>query len=142
MKRAAAIVLGAGLSFILGAADDLPPIPSTPKKPVIDEYVGGVKVTDDYRWLEPASSQEAREWSNAQNARTRAYFDRLAMRRSLGETLTRLLSTDSTRFSSLNFTGGTLFAIETKPPKLQAYLVTLDSADDPASARTIVDPNA
>jgi prolyl oligopeptidase len=138
MKFAAAVSLSA---LLCTAADDLPPIPSTPKKPVIDEYAGGVKVTDDYRWLEPASSQEAREWSNAQNARTRAYFDRLAMRRSLGETLTRLLSTDSTRFSGLSFTGGTLFAIETKPPKLQAFLVTLDSADDPASARTIADPN-
>ncbi len=34
-----------------------------------------------------------------------------------------------------------LFAIETQPPKPQSFLVALTSPDDPASARTIVDPN-
>jgi prolyl oligopeptidase len=140
MRALAAIVLAGALCS--AAADDLPPIPSTPKRPVTDEYTGGVKIVDDYRWLEPPSSSEVREWSNSQNARTRAYLDRLPMRRSIGESLTRLLSTDSTRFSALSFTGGTLFAIETKPPKPQAFLVTLDSVDDPGVARAIVDPNA
>ncbi|HLX44351.1 MAG TPA: prolyl oligopeptidase family serine peptidase [Bryobacteraceae bacterium] len=139
MKALAAIVLAGALCT--AAADDLPPIPSTPKRPVTDEYTGGVKIVDDYRWLEPPSSSEVREWSNSQNARTRAYLDRLPMRRSIGESLTRLLSTDSTRFSALSFTGSTLFAIETKPPKPQAFLVTLDSVDDPGAARAIVDPN-
>ena len=43
----------------LHAADDLPPIPATPKKPVIDDY-GGVKVGDDYRWLEAGADPEVK----------------------------------------------------------------------------------
>jgi prolyl oligopeptidase len=139
MNVAAALVLGA---LVCAAADELAPIPPTPRKPVTDEYAGGVKIVDDYRWLEPASSQEAREWSNLQNARTRAFLDHLPMRPAISETLTRLLSGESTRFSALSFRGGTLFAIETQPPKLQPFLVTLDSADEPGSAHPIVDPNA
>ena len=138
MKIAAMVVVGA---LVCAAADDLPPIPPTPKKPVTDEYQG-VKVVDDYRWLEPASSPEVREWSKLENARTRAYLDHLPMRPAIAEALERLLASQSTRFSSLNFRGGTLFAIETQPPKPQPFLVTLASADDPGSARAIVDPNA
>src|SRR5579863_3036956 len=138
MNLAAAAIV----ALLCAVADDLPPIPVTPRKPVTDEYVGGVKVVDDYRWLEPAPSQEARDWSSLQNARTRAYLDRLPARPAISETLTRLLSGQSTRFSNLRFRGGTLFAIESQPPKLQPFLVTLASADEPGSARAIVDPNA
>src|SRR5271154_6275579 len=110
MKLATAMVLGAVLGTVLGvAAADLPPVPSTPKKPVTDEYTGGVKIVDDYRWLEPASSKEAREWSNLQNARTRTFLDHLPIRPAVSEALTRLLSSQSTRFSALSFRGGTLF---------------------------------
>jgi len=139
MKIAAAMLVSA---LWCAAADDLPPIPSTPKKPVTDEYTGGVKIVDDYRWLEPASSQETREWSNLENARTRTFLDHLPMRPAISETLARLLSSESTRFSALRFRGGTLFAIEAQPPKLQPFLVTLASADEPGSAHAVVDPNA
>jgi prolyl oligopeptidase len=139
MKFAITIIIG---TLLCAAAYDLPPIPSTPKKPVTDEYTGGVKIVDDYRWLEPSSSQEAREWSNLENARTRAFLDHLPMRKAVSETLTRLLSSESTRFSALSFRGGTLFAIEMQPPKLQPFVVTLASADEPGSAHAIVDPNA
>ena len=62
---------------ILGvAADNLPPVPQTPKKPVTDDYQG-VQVVDDYRWLEPPADADVRKWSDQQNARTRAYLDRL-----------------------------------------------------------------
>lgn len=132
--------------FAMGcaAADDLLPIPPTPKKPVIDDY-HGVKVTDDYRWLEAGATPEVREWSKQQNARTRAYLDGLPARAAIVERLKQLYATSNTtrsvRFDDLRFSGGVLFAIETQPPKLQSFLVTLTSPDDPASARAIVDPN-
>jgi prolyl oligopeptidase len=122
------------------SADDLLPIPATPKKPVVDDY-HGVKVTDDYRWLEAGAAPEVREWSKRQNARTRDYLDRLPARAAIVERLTRLYSTRSARFDDLRFCGGTLFAIETQPPKLQSFLVALASPDDPGSTRAIVDPN-
>src|ERR1700690_2014918 len=82
------------------AADDLPPIPPTPKKPVTDEYQG-VAVVDDYRWLEPSNDPEVRKWSDQQNARTRSYLDGLANRAAIVERLHQLNSSSSIRFSSL-----------------------------------------
>jgi prolyl oligopeptidase len=123
------------------AADDLLPIPATPKKPVVDDY-HGVKVTDDYRWLEGGAAPEVQEWSKQQNARTRAYLDHLPARGAIVERLRQLYSTRTARFDDLRFRGGVLFAIERQPPKPQSFLVALTSPDDPASARTIVDPNA
>ena len=58
------------IGFLALAADNLPPPPATPKRPVTDEYQG-VKVVDDYRWLENPSDSEVRQWSDAQNSRTR-----------------------------------------------------------------------
>src|SRR5438552_18827079 len=43
--------------------------PETPKKPVTDEYQG-VKVEDDYQWLENDSDPAVKGWSDAQNQRT------------------------------------------------------------------------
>src|SRR5665213_870991 len=123
------------------AADDLPAIPQTPKKPVTDEYQG-VQVVDDYRWLEPSADADVRKWSDQENVRARAYLDRLASRAGLVERLNQLNSSSSIRFSGLVSRGGVLFAMKTQPPKRQAYLVALASPDDPDSARTVVDPNA
>jgi len=122
------------------AADELPAIPQTPKKPVTDEYQG-MQVVDDYRWLEPPADADVRKWSDQENVRTRAYLDRLASRPGLVERLNQLNGSSSIRFSSLISRGGVLFAMKTQPPKRQAYLVALASPDDPDSARTVVDPN-
>jgi len=138
MRLQAAILLTALLS---GAADQAPPAPETPKRPVTDDY-SGVKVVDDYRWLEQGADPEVRQWSSGQNARTRAYLDRLPMRAAIVERLGQLYNNPSPRFSELTSRGGVLFAIETQPPKLQPFLVTLASPDDPGSARVVVDPNA
>jgi prolyl oligopeptidase len=122
------------------AADDLPALPQTPKKPVTDEYQG-VQVVDDYRWLEPSADADVRKWSDQENTRARAYLDRLADRAALVERLNQLNGSSSVRFSALISRGGVLFAMKTQPPKRQAYLVALASPDDPDSARTVVDPN-
>lgn len=51
----------------------VPPAPVATKKPVVDEY-HGVKVTDDYRWLE-ANDDSVKAWSDGQSAHTRAVLD-------------------------------------------------------------------
>ncbi|HLK68832.1 MAG TPA: prolyl oligopeptidase family serine peptidase [Bryobacteraceae bacterium] len=135
------VLTATSLTALLCDAADLPPIPPTPKKPVTDDY-NGVKVVDDYRWLEPPNDPEVRKWSNSQNARTRAYLDQLPMRKELVARLTELLGTQSVRFAGLQSRGAVLFALQFQPPKLQPFLVTLSSPDDPASAHVVVDPNA
>ena len=83
----------------------LPQPPGTPKRPVTDEY-GAIKVTDDYRWLENWDNPEVKQWSAAQNARTREYLDRLASRPAIKERLTQLISASSARYFNLQFRGG------------------------------------
>lgn len=123
------------------AASDLPPVPDTPKRPVTDEY-HGVKVLDDYRWLEDGANIEVKQWSDAQNSRARAYLDGSAERAGIVERLRQLYSGQGATFSGLIERGGVLFALENVPPKAQAMLVTLPSTDDPGSAKVVVDPNA
>src|SRR5271155_4189505 len=102
------------------------PPPSTPKRPVTEVYQG-VKVTDDYRWLEDWNSPEVKQWSAAQNARTRDYFDHLPSRPAIKQRLTQLVSAGSGYYFELSYSGGTLFAMKGQPPKQQSLLVALSS---------------
>jgi prolyl oligopeptidase len=119
----------------------VPQAPATPKRPVTDEY-GAMKVTDDNRWLENWDNPEAKQWSVAQNARTREYLDHLASRPAIKERLTQLISAGSARYFNLQFRGGTLFAMKFQPPQQQPVLVAMHSADDPGSEKVVFDPNA
>jgi prolyl oligopeptidase len=132
---------GLMLWLLAFAAADLPPAPATPKRPVTDEY-HGVKVADDYRWLENAADPEVGQWSDAQNARSRAYLDHLPARAEIVSRLKRLYADQTPSFSGLWERSGVLFALETQPPKAQPMLVTLASVDEPGSAKIVVDPNA
>jgi prolyl oligopeptidase len=113
----------------------------TPKRPVTDEY-HGVKVIDNYRWLEDWNNPETKQWSAAENARSREYLDHLPARRAIRERLRQLITASSARYYDLQFRGGMLFAMKYQPPQQQPMLVAFKSADDPDSAKTIFDPNA
>jgi len=115
--------------------------PDTPKRPVTDEYQG-VKVTDDYRWLENWDDPAVKQWSAAENARTREYLDPLPSRAAVKERLQQLVAASSAAYYDLQFRGGTLFAMKYQPPQQQPKLVAMPSADDPAGAKVIFDPNA
>ena len=134
-----AAILLAGIALAQGPS--LPKPPETPKRPVADEY-HGVKVSDDYRWLEDWNDPEAKRWSAAENAYARAYLDQLPARAAIKERFQQLIGENSGNYYDLEFHGGTLFAMRYQPPQQQATLVTLRSSDDPGSARIIFDPNA
>ena len=125
----------------LAQAPSLPQPPATAKHPVTDEYQG-VKVTDDYRWLENWDDPEVKQWSAAQNARSREYLDHLPARPAIVQMLKQALSASSAAYYDLQFRGGTLFAMKYQPPQQQPMLVALPSADDPAGAKVVFDPNA
>src|SRR6185437_788294 len=131
-----ALLLAAGVAL----AAELPAPPETPKKPVTDDY-SGVRVTDDYRWLENFGDPAAQAWSAAENQRARAYLDGLSLRKALLQRLTELYSDVPQRYLSLMLRGNLLFAIKRQPPKEQPLLVALSSIDDLKSERAVVDPN-
>jgi len=138
----ARLVLALALITLVAMAQvpSVPPPPATPKRPVADEYQG-VKITDDYRWLENWDAPEVKQWSAAQNARSRDYLDRLTSRPALQQMLKKALSASSAAYYYLQFRGGTLFAMKYQPPQQQPMLVALPSTDDPAGAKVVFDPN-
>jgi prolyl oligopeptidase len=132
--------------FILSLATfaqspSLPKPPDTPKHPVTDEYQG-VKVTDDYRWLENWDGPAVKAWSAAENARTREYLDHLPARAAIKQRIKELVAASSASYYDLRFRGGTLFAMKYQPPQQQPMLVAMASADDPSAAKIIFDPNS
>jgi prolyl oligopeptidase len=114
--------------------------PETHKQPVSDNY-HGTTVVDNYRWLENDADPAVKAWSDAQNRYTRGFLDKLPARPALYNQLATLMNTSSVAYSGLRYRNGLLFAIKFQPPKQQPLLVWLKSADDPASAKTILDPN-
>jgi prolyl oligopeptidase len=144
LTRAFAIALLAiGLaSGWRGAASShpLPQLPPTPKKPVVDIYYG-VKVQDDYQWLENWNDPVVRAWSNAQNRRARAFLASLPARDEIYQRLLALARKTSADYSDMKYRHGVLFAVKFQPPKQQPFLITLASVFKPQSERVIVDPN-
>ena len=117
------------------------PDPQTPKKPITDQYQG-VKVEDDYQWLEKDEDPEVKAWSDDQNQRTRAYIDKLPDRAKIEKQLAEWYAKTSPSYSELVARPGVLFAMKFQPPKQQQMLVTLASADNPKSEKMVLDPNA
>lgn len=131
----------AGGVLLAGAADHpLTAGQATAKRPVTDEYFG-VKVVDDYRWLENFDDPEVRKWSEEQNQRTRAYLDALPSREAITARLKHFYDDAPPRYRDLAWSGGVLFAMKTQPPKQQPFLVTLASVNEPGAERVVVDPN-
>ncbi|MGE5180830.1 MAG: prolyl oligopeptidase family serine peptidase [Acidobacteriota bacterium] len=122
-----------------------PPVPTGPpraaKQPVTDTYWGQT-VTDDYRWLENASSPTVQEWSDAENKYTREHLDKLPQRAELHARIAQILEHQSKDYFALSWHGGQLFALESQPPKQRPFVVVMKSAMAPDQARVLVDPNA
>ena len=117
------------------------PVQQTPKRPVTDEYQGGLKVQDDYQWLEKDDDPAVKAWSDAQNQRTRKYLDQLPDRVAIEKQLTDWYAKTSPSYSGIVSRPGILFAFKFQPPKQQQMLVTLSSADDLKSEKVVLDPN-
>jgi len=139
--RGIAADLSAPRAATLAQRPSFPAQPDTPKRRVIDEYQG-IKVPDDYRWLENWDDPEVKQWSAGQNARTREYLDHLPAQKAIKEHVTQLITSSSASYYALQFRGGALFAMKNQPPQEQPLIVALRSADDPASERVVFDPNA
>ncbi len=131
--------LGLLAAGFLSAAGVAPPA-ETSKRPVSDTY-HGVSVAEDYRWLEDGTAAETKSWTDAQNARTRAFLDGLAVRKPIAAQLMALNSKTSSNYAGLISRGGRLFAFKYQPPKQQPLIVSLATNADPRTERVVLDPN-
>ena len=115
--------------------------PGTPKIPVSDTY-HGVRVLDDYRWLENGDDSKVKAWSEAQNARARAYLDHLPGTRALRERIEHLLTARPASIAGLVPRAGRFFAVCRDPARRQqAWIVLLPTLTGTEGMRTLVDPN-
>ena len=114
--------------------------PPTKKAAVTDEY-HGVKVVDEYRWLEDGEAPAVKEWTALQNAHTRAYLDKLPNRAGIEARLQHWYAKVTPSRGDLASRPGRLFALKFQPPKQQRLLVILKSANDLNSEKVILDPN-
>jgi len=114
--------------------------PAAAKQPVVNRY-HGVSVADDYQWLEDAQSAEVKAWVARENKLSRRILDAYPDRKAVFDRVKELLTSTSNDYFDLDYRGGKLFALKREPPKQQPLLVTLQSADDTASERVIIDPN-
>src|SRR5678816_3035426 len=90
----------------------------SPKKPVMNEY-HGVKVVDDYQWLENGADPAVRQWSEAQNKQARVFLDKLPTRPWVEYRLGQLLNGPSTNYYSIAMRRGRLFLLRFQPPAQQ-----------------------
>lgn len=113
----------------------------TRREKVTDTY-HGVKVVDEYRWLEDWNNAEVKAWSDAQNAKARAHLDALPGVEAIRARVTAIMSAPAMRYSELVARGGTVFAMKNEPPKQQAFIVVMDGATlDASKERVLIDPN-
>ena len=117
------------------------PVVRAPRIPVTDTF-HGVDVTEDYRWLEDASSEEAIAWMKAQRHRSRAYFDEVPWRDGLRARVERLLKSETTMYRQLAAGGSRFFALKVQSPRQRPFLVALTDLDDLATERVVVEPDA
>ena len=103
----------------------------------------GVAVVDDYRWLENGEDPKVKAWSEAQNARARAYLDRLPGLAALRARIEQLITSRPASISRPVVRGGRTFAVCFDPAKKQQpWIVLLPSLARTEGMRALVDPNA
>ena len=113
----------------------------TIRVPVTTTY-HGVGVTEDYRWLEDAGSEETRAWTKTQHERTIGYLTALPSYDDIRRRAEEILKVDSRSYTDPRRVGETYFVLKVQPPKQQPFLVTLTDIRDTATERVLVDPNA
>ena len=115
----------------------LPPAPHTARENVVDD-LHGAKVVDPYRWLEADTTERVREWTDGQNARTRAVLDALPERAGFARRLRELLSVGL--LSTPRPIAGRTFHTRREGEQKQAVLYVRNALGD--DDRALVDPNA
>ena len=141
MRSFTRLLIVGSLALTAAVAATIPPPPPGNPGSTVDK-IQGTRVADPYRWLENWNDPKVKAWSDAQNARTRAHLDALPYRGAVAARLAKLIKAASPAYYQLIARGTRVFAIYSDPKFQQPMLVTLNAAADPASRKTLLDPNA
>jgi prolyl oligopeptidase len=136
VARTPALLLAVVFAFVSCSPD-----PSRARKKTVTQEYHGVKVADDYQWLENGADPEVKKWSAAQNEKARAHLDKIPERSLVKEELERLFTKTSPNYSSLAWRSNRLFLLKFQPPAQQPMLVRLNANLDPKSEKIVLDPN-
>ncbi|HEV8000367.1 MAG TPA: prolyl oligopeptidase family serine peptidase [Planctomycetaceae bacterium] len=117
------------------------PAPVAAKRPVVDTY-HGVKVADDYRWLQNWNDPEVRAWSEQENTYARRFLEHLPGVPALRSRVTQIMEAKTIGYGGLQYRKGRIFAMKREPPKQQSFLIVLPSLEALDQARVLVDPNS
>jgi len=105
------------------------------------EDLHGERIVDPYRWLEDGSTARTREWTAAQNRRTRAALDALPHRARVRDRVRELVATGLLDVPRPR--GRRLFYARRAGDQLQAALYVREPlGPDRGEDRALVDPNA
>jgi prolyl oligopeptidase len=126
-----AVFAGDGVKSAAGTT-----VPKAEKRP-LEETLHGVKIVDNYRWLEDGSSPETQKWVEAEMAYTNAVLDPLPGREAIHKRLTELLSIGS--ISAPQIGGKYYFYARREGMQNQPIVFVRDGAD--GKDRVLVDVN-
>jgi prolyl oligopeptidase len=112
----------------------LPPYPDAPREDVT-ESIHGYQVTDPYRWLEDAESDQTRHWLRAEADLYAAYRAGIPGRDTLAKRLTELLGAGEV--GPPVWRGDLQFFSRREPGQEHAVVFTVD---EPGTERALIDP--
>jgi prolyl oligopeptidase len=107
------------------------PAPSTPVRPVVDDYFG-IKITDPYRYLENLADPEVQTWFKAQAEYAGNYFDHLATRQAFVTDIEKYVNSEPASIHDIRRTfAGHYFFLKTLPTENTAKLYMRQGIDGP-----------
>jgi prolyl oligopeptidase len=120
--------------------------PVTQKHPVTDEY-HGVKVVDDYRWLEDGKSPETQQWLAAENAYSLHYFEHAPSWNLILKDLKAPKDKPGATQTGMKYRAGRFFYLQVdRTVQQQPVLMTASNLgtpqSPPADAKVLIDPAA
>lgn len=113
--------------------------PQAARIPVAETF-HGVRVVDEYRWMEDDSSPQVKAWVRDENALTRKFLDAVPQRKEIARRVHDLLSSTTISRYSIAYRGGVVFALKYAPPKNQPALVVIPATLDVGQERVVLDP--
>ena len=99
--------------------------PPTTKNTVSDEY-HGIKVSEDYRWLEDVNDPAVRQWIDEQNRFSSSILENIPARATITNRLKNILGSQRSVTYGAFYQRKMFFALKRQPPKNQPFLVMLN----------------